>query len=285
MHHPIDPKIDCVFKALLGAEDNRALLIHFLNALLGVELPAPISAVEILNPYNEREFLDDKLSIVDVKARDERGRLYQIEIQILVHADLPARMLYAWADLYSQQLHSGQDYRELRPTYALWLLGDDLLHDDPAYAHRYRLRDERGRTLLEHGGISLFELSKFATSAVETEEQRWLKFFKDGERLDADRLPDWMQTTEMRQAMSTVKQFSEKERAYDAYQARQNYLRMQGSINRRQQELEEALAQERAAREEAMGQMEAERQAKDAALAEIARLQALLRSERPQGDN
>ena len=133
------------------------------------------------------------------------GRLYQVEIQILVHADLPARMLYAWADLYSQQLHSGQDYRELRPTYALWLLGENLLRDDPAYAHRYRLRDERGRTLLEHGGISLFELSKFAAGAVETEEQRWLKFFKDGERLDADHLPDWMQTTEMRQAMSTVK--------------------------------------------------------------------------------
>ncbi len=92
--------------------------------------------------------------------------------------------------------------------------------------------------------------------------------------------------------MSTVKQFSEKERAYDAYQARQNYLRMQSSIYRHQQELEEALAQERAAREAAVRQMEAERlaketerQAKDAALAEIARLQALLRSERPQGDN
>ena len=257
-----------------------------------------------------------------LRTSDALGRLYQVEIQILVHADLPARMLYAWADLYSQQLHSGQDYRELRPTYALWLLGDD-----PAYAHRYRLRDERGRTLLEHGGISLFELSKFAAGAVETEEQRWLKFFKDGERLDEDHLPDWMQTTEMRQAMSTVKQFSEKERAYDAYQARQNYLRMQSSIHRHQQELEEALALERAAREEAMGQMEAalrqmeaerlakeverqakeaerqakesalqekdaERQAKesalqekDAALAEIARLQALLRSGHPQGDN
>lgn len=31
---------------------------------------------------------------------------------------------------------------------------------------------------------------------VATEEQRWLKFFKDGERLDADHLPDWMQTVE-----------------------------------------------------------------------------------------
>lgn len=77
-----------------------------------------------------------------------------------------------------------------------------------------------GPDLLEQGGISLFELSKFASHAIKTEEQRWLKFFKDGERLDADHLPDWMQTTEMRQAMSTVKQFSEKERAYDAYQAR-----------------------------------------------------------------
>ena len=49
--------------------------------------------------------------------------------------------------------------------------------------------------------------------------------------------------------MSTLKRFSEKERAYDAYQARQNYLRMQSSITRYQQELEEALAQERAALE------------------------------------
>ena len=52
--------------------------------------------------------------------------------------------------------------------------------------------------------------------------------------------------------MSTLKQFSDKERAYDAYQARQNYLRMQGSIERRQRELAAARAQERAAREVAV---------------------------------
>ena len=98
--------------------------------------------------------------------------------------------------------------------------------------------------------------------------------------------------------MSTLKRFSDKERAYDAYQARQNYLRMQGSIARHQQELEEALAQERAAREAALLQMEVERQAKEAerqakeaalqdkeaALAKVARLQSLLRATRPQGD-
>jgi len=79
MKHRIDPKIDCVFKALLGSEENRNLLIHFLNAILANELNAPIATVDILNPYNDREFLDDKLSIVDVKAKDEKDQIYQVE--------------------------------------------------------------------------------------------------------------------------------------------------------------------------------------------------------------
>ena len=276
MHHPIDPKIDCVFKALLGAEANRRLLIHFLNAILGAALPAPIRQVDILNPYNEREFLDDKLSIVDVKARDEQGRLYQVEIQLLSHPDLPARILYTWTDLYSAQLRSGQAYDELRPTYAIWLLAEDLLRADPAYAHVYQLRDERGRLLLDHGGIWLLELNKFAADRVETEQQRWLKFFQDGERLDEAHLPDWMQTDEMRQAMSTLKTFSEKERAYHAYQARQNYLREQRSIQRYLETLQAEAERERAAKEAERAAKEAALQEKEAALAEIARLKALL---------
>ena len=84
--------------------------------------------------------------------------------------------------------------------------------------------------------------------------------------------------------MSTLQRFSDKERAYDAYQARQHYLRIQGAIQQHQEELQQALAQERAAREAALRQMEAERQAKEAALAEVARLQALLRAVHPQRD-
>ena len=269
MRHHIDPKIDCVFKALLGSEDNRRLLIHFLNAILVGELPSPIIEVVILDPYNEREFLDDKLSIVDVKARDEQGCLYQIEIQLLSGPDLPARILYTWADLYSQQLRSGQDYGQLRPTYAIWILAQHLLRDDPAYAHRYRLCDERGRRLIDHGGIWLMELEKFAAEAVETEEQRWLKFFIEGERLDDANLPDWMQTAEMRQAMSTLKGFSEKERAYHVYQARQNYLRQQRSIQRVLDEERAAREAERQAKEAALREIEAARQATEAALREI----------------
>jgi ATP-dependent Lon protease len=155
-------------------------------------------------------------------------------------------------------------------------LGEDLLRGDPCYAHRYRLRDERDRCLLDHGGIDLFELNKFAAEQVETEEQRWLKFFKDGEHLNADHLPDWMQTPEMRQAMTTLKAFSDKERAYHAYQARQNFLRQQRSIQRELDDERAAREVERQAKEAALQAQETERQAKEAALAEIERLKALL---------
>ncbi|MDZ7621744.1 MAG: Rpn family recombination-promoting nuclease/putative transposase [Candidatus Competibacteraceae bacterium] len=267
MKHPIDPKIDCVFKALLGAERNRRLSIHFLNAILAGELPAPITAVEILNPYNEREFLDDKLSIVDVKARDQAGRLYQIEIQLLNLPDLPARILYGWADLYSAQLRDGDGYGQLQPTYAIWLLGKTLRPRIAEAVHRFRWRDDQGRNLVEHGGIWLLELSKCTIADVETEQERWLKFFTEGHRLDPDHLPEWMHTAEMRQAMDTLKAFSDKERAYHQYQARQNYLRQQQSI-------EDHLNALRAEAEQARAEIEQARLEKEQAQAEKEQAQA-----------
>lgn len=137
MKHRIDPKVDCVFKALLGREDNTALLINFLNAFLGSDLPRPITTVNILNPYIEQEFKGDKFSIVDVKARDGLQQIYQVEIQLLIKPWLRERMIYNWSALYSQQLREGDDYGRVRPTYAIWLLDSNMLAD-AAVIHRYQ---------------------------------------------------------------------------------------------------------------------------------------------------
>jgi len=72
--------------------------------------------------------------------------------------------------------------------------------------------------------------------------------------------------------MSTLKAFSEKERACHAYQAQQNFLRQQRSIER---ELEAAYKREKAP----LQREEAERKAKEAALAEIERLKAKFREQ------
>ena len=277
MKHNIDPTVDCVFKALLGKVDNSNLLVHFLNAMLGAELSASIVSVEIINPYNEKEFLNDKLSIVDVKASDQLGRIYQIEVQLAYYSDLPARMVYTWGDIYCKQLKSGDDFASLKPTYSIWLMGKKAIKDDANYVHVYKLRDETGKTLVDHGGIWLLELEKFSAAQIENEQERWLRFFKEGNSLNDDNeLPEWMNTHEMRQAMGTLRQFSEKEKDYFAYQARQNYIRQQASIYG---ELD-AMCLERDAMAAERDTVTAERDAlalrEQQAMAEIEHLKALL---------
>ncbi len=89
--------------------------------------------------------------------------------------------------------------------------------------------------------------------------------------------------------MNTLRQFSEKEKNYFAYQARQDYIRQQNSIRldserkieQERIEKEAALLEKEAAiqREQAAIQREqAERSAKEAALAEIEDLKAKLKN-------
>lgn len=66
--------------------------------------------------------------------------------------------------------------------------------------------------------------------------------------------------------MNTLQAFSEKERAYDAYRARQHAPHIQASIAKRQRELEAAYAAQSAELAAALQAREAERQAKEAAL-------------------
>ena len=72
----ITPTVDYAFKHLFGREATRPLLMSVVDSVLS---PAPehrIRDLELLNPFNPKEALDDKLSILDIKARDQSGRRY-----------------------------------------------------------------------------------------------------------------------------------------------------------------------------------------------------------------
>jgi hypothetical protein len=87
----------------------------------------------------------------------------------------------------------------------------------------------------------------------------------------------------MRQAMGTLRQFSEKDKNYFAYQARQNYLRQQmtvyGELDATKLREQQVIAERDALvlREQAAQAEKAALQAeKEAAIAEVERLKALL---------
>jgi predicted transposase/invertase (TIGR01784 family) len=100
----IDPKVDYAFKKIFGSEANTPVLIDLLNAVLQPSPDRQIVDLQIQNPFNEKETADDKLSFVDIKARDQNGRIYNVEMQMCATPAYPGRVLYYWAKIYNHPL-------------------------------------------------------------------------------------------------------------------------------------------------------------------------------------
>jgi predicted transposase/invertase (TIGR01784 family) len=258
LKHTIDPMVDCVAKALLGDAEHTERTVDFLQAVL--QASPPIVQVTIENPFTLKEFTEDHFVVVDVRARDEAGHVYVIEIQLQTPPYLPQRMIYSCADLFTHQLDQGQSYRALKPVVAIWLLGREMLAESEHWHHAFRLFDpKRSVGLSEHFVIHTLELPKWRRPCEGPLDavDRWMYFFKEAKEWTA--LPPDLDDQVMRQAMQVLERFSEKEDNYRLYQARQNYHRAKLADEQLYQEALAELEQERAAKEQ-------ERAAKEQAL-------------------
>ena len=78
----INPLNDFAFMKTFAEPEDRRPLIGLLNAVLKPKFP--IADVTIQNPFNYKDFQDDKLSILDVKAVDASRAWYDVEVQLTV---------------------------------------------------------------------------------------------------------------------------------------------------------------------------------------------------------
>ncbi|MCE3019115.1 MAG: PD-(D/E)XK nuclease family transposase [Pirellula sp.] len=68
------------------------------------------SRVMLIFGHHYKDFQDDKLICVDVKATDRAGRVFIVEVQIVVHPSFAKRAAYYACKGYSDQLQTGQGY-------------------------------------------------------------------------------------------------------------------------------------------------------------------------------
>ena len=81
----ISPRVDVAFKKIFGVEENKDLLISLINSIVGKE--DQVLDITLLNPYNPQNFRQDKLSILDIKAKGIEGKRFNIEIQAITMED------------------------------------------------------------------------------------------------------------------------------------------------------------------------------------------------------
>ena len=248
----INPKIDCVFKAIFGSEENKDVLIHLLNAVLTPPPQKRIADVTILNPYNERTFENGKTSVVDIKATDSSGQHFQIEVQLAIHPALRERMLFTWADIYHRQLLSGENYHQLKPTVSIWFLDETLFPKVKAFSHRFGLLERnRFERLTDHLDLHVIEMNKWhaclgTDTNTDADIDLWLEFLNCSTELDSDNLPEKFKTNVFKKAMSTLVHFTESDQAHDLYMRRMAHLSIENSwkagIEEARKEADEARA-------------------------------------------
>jgi predicted transposase/invertase (TIGR01784 family) len=236
----VDPFVDYVFKKILGSRGNEHLLIDFLNGILKPVLP--IRDVKVINPFTDKEKLDDKLSVLDILAEDERGHQYQVEVQVTTPVCLSYRMLHNWAGVYQQQIKSGESFAKLKPVLSVWLLSEPLFRDIEICHLTFESWDHaNGIKLSEHMQIHVLQLSKWHKPDRLQVGDNWLYFFKEGGGFKA--LPSELEPFEtMRCAMAILREISEKEQDYHRYRAREEFLRIQLTEKEVREELEQKYA-------------------------------------------
>jgi len=209
----IDPTADPVFRMLFGTPENRDLLIHFLNAVIGGEDLEGISELWIIpnDAYGTRP--NSKLVITDLRAIDQRDRKYQLEMQKQNHRGLPQRFLFNWSRLFLSGLGRGQNYGTIAPVTTIWLMGENLMPDTEAVHVRLGLVDGEHNPFLEKTcRIHIIQLKKLRSDTkIRTDKDRWFAFFRFGPQIDLDHPPPWMNTPIMRRLIDVMKAFTEEE--------------------------------------------------------------------------
>lgn len=104
MTNRVNLRVDFAFKQLFGTKGNEDILVEFLNAVLQKSLRSPITSLFLDDPHLHKEYKEDKLAIMDVRATLGTGEHVNIEVQISNKHDIQKRSLYYWSKLYASQM-------------------------------------------------------------------------------------------------------------------------------------------------------------------------------------
>jgi len=189
---PISPKIDFVFHKLFGSEQNKDLLISLINSVVA---PTPyVVEVTLKSPFNLADYRDAKVSILDIKAVDQAGVVYDIEMQVQRHILYGKRAIYYLAKTYADQIDTGDDYSKLNTTIGIHFL-DFEYFADPRVLRQFVLKDTETNdapAALSDVRLYFVEMPKLDKDwpQIRTALDRWVAFMNKAEQLSSNALPD-----------------------------------------------------------------------------------------------
>lgn len=235
----LDPKVDYIFKQIFG-QDNpvcKRLLISLLNAIFERKGSPLVESIEYVNPYLDREYDDDKQSILDIRVRTSDNQSIDIEMQVTSSPYYIKRSLWYWASMYERQLQKSEDYGKLKKCIVVNIVNFnlDLLKGITDYHNVFELKERNNnKKLLDDLEIHYVEIKKMKSNIKDSMDDldRWSLFLNDvneeKKKKEIERLRTDME--EIDKATEILELVSQDEKARVKYESRLKWILHENTI-------------------------------------------------------
>jgi len=184
----INPFTDFGFKKIFGEEQNKDLLIDFLNELLAAQNQHISDLTFKKNDRLGSDDLDQKV-VFDLYCENEKGEKFTVELQKAKQAFFKDRMLYYSSFSVQEQGQKGDWDYQLKAIYVIAILDFVMDEDnrDKVVVSKNKLMDvDRGKVFYEKLTFVTLQMPNFAKKEQELESNfdKWLYVIKNLHKLD-----------------------------------------------------------------------------------------------------
>ena len=220
-------RFDWAVKRMLRDKANFAVLEGLITVLTG----EVVKIEELLESEGNQETASDKFNRVDIKAKNDKGEIIIVEVQLTRQLYFLQRMLYGVSKAITEHIEIGEKYDKVKKVYSINILyfdlgkgSDYLYHGKTVFTgvhtnDRLEVNTKEADELRmrvpedifpEYYIIRVNEFNNVATTPIE----EWLDYLKNNRIKDNTTTPG---LKEARQKLLYLTMSDKERRAYDAH--------------------------------------------------------------------
>jgi len=220
----LNPKIDYVFKRIFGYQGNETITESFISAVLNQNITEVVLENNLTLP---KDMLDDKVGILDVKAKIDNKINCDIEMQVIDEKNVEKRILFYSSKMYIQTITEGKDYSELQKCIAILITDYEIsgLRDIEKYMTKWNIREEDYGNVILTDVIEIYiiELPKVEKYKNGKPLDLWVEFIKNPKVID-------MSNGEIKKAKEILEKISQDKNERYLAELREKYIMDQKAI-------------------------------------------------------
>ena len=222
----LNPKIDYVFKRIFGHTGSEEITKGLITAII----KQPIENITIdCNPITEKDLLDDKVGILDIKAKLNNNINCNIEMQIVDKKNIEKRLLFYWSKMYTSSIKEGMDYEKLEKSIVILISDYNLksLESIEKYITKWNIREEENPKIILTDVLELYiiEANKVKENMQDNSSlHSWLQFINNPE------VKLKMENKEIKKAREVLEKISKDKKERYLAELREKYIMDQKAI-------------------------------------------------------